>query len=395
MKFLHLLSLCLCVALFVSSCSTDRKDKEKEPLKLEKSSFGDIRLWRNDKHASALSAFRNSCSRIVKRNPDDIFAEFSSDHVIRYSDLQKPCNVALNQKTYIYDNAQAREFFETYFTPWIVYAGNDRTGLFTGYYEPLLHGSLTRHGKYQTPLRRRPDDLVMVNLGIFSDELKGKRIAGRVNENGYLMPFETREEISGGKLHNEKDLPVIWVDDPVDAFFLHIQGSGRVQLDDGRIIRLGYDGQNGHDYYAIGRELVKNGEIKKENVSLQSIRKWLADNPYKAEDLMNLNKSYVFFRILDDKGAIGGEGVPLTPERSLAVDHGKIPYGLPIWLETEPPAIGEKPFTSLMIAQDTGGAIKGAVRGDVFWGHGKRAEYLAGQMKSQGRYWILLPKYAD
>ncbi|MEM7651032.1 MAG: MltA domain-containing protein, partial [Pseudomonadota bacterium] len=171
-----------------------------------------------------------------------------------------------------------------------------------------------------------------------------------------------------------------------------IQGSGVVQLDDGGVMRIGYAGQNGHVYYAIGRELIKRGDIEKEDVSLQSIRSWLEANPDQADEIMNTNESYVFFQELKGEGPLGGSGVALTPGRSLAVDRSLLAYGLPLWADIEAPIDGAPHIQRLMVAQDTGGAIRGPVRGDVFWGYGERAETLAGPMKSQGRYWALLPK---
>ncbi|MCD8497301.1 MAG: MltA domain-containing protein [Alphaproteobacteria bacterium] len=258
--------------------------------------------------------------------------------------------------------------------------------------KPLSKGSRHKHGPYQTPLYTRPDDLVMVNLGEFREELKGQRIAGRVI-GGNLKPYETRAQIVEGQWpHNDKAF--LWVDSPADAFFVQIQGSGLVEMDTGENIRIGYAGQNGHPYYAIGRELVKRGELTKDNVSMQAIEDWLNTHPGKAEELMNTNRSYVFFKESPDTqgGPTGGENLPLTPLRSLAVDRSLLPYGLPLYVDAAEPVPGYGPFRRLMIAQDTGGAIIGPVRGDVFWGHGQTAEELAGPMKAEGRYWALLPK---
>ena len=280
-----------------------------------------------------------------------------------------------------------QSFFENNFTPYQVSAGTDTSGLFTGYYEASLKGSRTQSAVYHTPLRARPDDLVMVQLGDFRDKLKGQRIAGRI-VNGKLKPYETHEEIVRGQMPAHQDKPLVWVDDAVDSFFLQIQGSGIVTMDDGSVMRVGYAGQNGHAYYAIGRELIKRGELTKENVSMQSIRAWLDQNPDKAQEIMFTNKSYVFFRELNGEGPLGGEGIALTPERSLAIDRSIIPYGMPVWLSLDHPHIKDK----MMVTQDTGGAIRGPVRGDYFWGHGVRAENMAGTMKAQGRYWFLMPK---
>lgn len=374
----------LFVILFLPSCVSGDFDTE-SPLELTKADFSDLDGWRSDYHSEALGAFRISCSRIIKQSPEKKFGPLDS----YYGDWQYPCREALSMSSY--SNEQAKEFFERFFEPWRASAGNNKKGLFTGYYEPSLQASLVRHGNYQTPVYARPDDLVMVDLGEFRDNLKGQRIAGRVNS-GRLRPFEDRSEITAGKLSLPQEKIIAWSNDPVGVFFLQIQGSGRLILDNGNEIRVGYDGQNGHPYYAIGRELIKRGELEKEKVSLQSIRIWLESNPDLAQEIMNTNRSYVFFRTFDGEGPLGGEGVPLTPGRSLAVDRAKLAYGVPIWLNASSPVDREPPLRRLLVSQDTGGAINGAVRGDVFWGYGKRAEYLAGYMKSEGSYWLLLPK---
>jgi membrane-bound lytic murein transglycosylase A len=283
--------------------------------------------------------------------------------------------------------------------------GVEREGLFTGYYEPELRGSRRRHGPYQTPLYREPGDLIQVDLGAFREDLEGRRIAGRI-VGGRLEPYHDRRSIDRGALAG-RDLELVWVDDPVDAFFLQVQGSGRIVLEDGTVLRVGYDAQNGHPYTAIGRELVERGEMPLEEVSLQSIRRWLEAHPEEAPDLMATNASYVFFRMLGGAGPLGSLGVPLTPGRSVAVDPRFLPLGAPVWLAGSMPAlpdevasgpsteptepIGSLPLRRLLVAQDTGGAIRGPVRGDVFWGAGERAEAVAGRMKHPGRLWLLLP----
>jgi membrane-bound lytic murein transglycosylase A len=289
------------------------------------------------------------------------------------------------------DARAAKAFFEQWFAPYEMRAaGGSAEGLFTGYYEASLRGSRVKGGAYTVPLHKRPADLVMVELGEFREELKGQRIAGRVTD-GKLKPYEDRARITAGQWPHDDEV-LAWVDSATDAFFLEIQGSGVVQMDDGTTMRVGYDGQNGHPYYAIGRELVKRGILPKEKVSMQAIRDWLAENPDQARDMMNLNKSYVFFRELTGGGPLGAENVVLTPARSLAVDNGKMAYGVPVWIDTAPPAEGQARLRRLMVAQDTGGAIRGAVRGDVFFGYGPQAEAQAGVMKSRGRSWLLLPR---
>ena len=269
-----------------------------------------------------------------------------------------------------------------------------RIGLFTGYFEPLLHGSRRRSERYGVPLYTQPSDLVMVDLGRFRDDLRGRRVAGRVRGRS-LEPYDDREAIVAGSLAG-RGLELIWVDDAIDAFFLHIQGSGRVELDDGSIFRVGYAAQNGHPYHAIGRTLVDWGELTLDEVSLQSIDAWLRANADRAGEVMATNDSYVFFRQIRGEGPIGAQGVPLTPERSLAVDRQHVPLGVPVWLDAmTPAAAAEAPDERrqwLLVAQDTGGAIRGSVRGDVFWGAGERARAIAGRMAHRGRYWVLVPR---
>jgi len=377
-RFILLCLLCILVA-----CEPAPQDAD---LKLTPATFADLPGWSQDDLTAIVPAWTRSCQRIMKRPADSPLGPLEAAGTnatwqavcAEYLALESPSSERL------------RTFFQTHFTPYQVTAGNEPEGLFTGYYEAHLRGSLVRQGPYNTPLYARPDDLVMVQLGDFREDLKGRRIAGRVVE-GNLKPYETRADIVQVKWpHNEKVL--LWVDDPVDAFFVQIQGSGVVELPGGDTMRIGYAGQNGHPYYAIGRELIERGALTKEKVSMQSIREWLAANPGEASQVMNTNQSYVFFRAIRGEGPIGGEGVALTPDRSLAIDRSLLPYGMPVWLVAEHPSAAESPIQRLMIAQDTGGAIRGPVRGDVFWGYGEQAEAMAGQMKSKGQYWLLLPK---
>jgi membrane-bound lytic murein transglycosylase A len=377
---IRLFSLLFFCAAVIASC--EKIDPEKAPLVLKPAAYEDLRGWAEDDQDAALEAFEKSCVRILKQDAAKPFGPDDSFGV--YGDWQPACKALPAHKK------EARAFFERWFTPWQATAGGLKDGLFTGYYEASLRGAREKGGAYIYPLLRRPPDLVMVELGDFRDELKGYRIAGRV-KSGTLKPYEDRAAIVAGDLPPEDVLPLAWVSDPVGAFFLQIQGSGRIMFKDGGEMRVGYDAQNGHPYYAIGRALVKRG-MKKEDVSMQSIRAWLEAHKDEAEDVMNINPSYVFFRELRGAGPLGAANIALTPGRSLAVDHARLPYGAPVWVDAAPPAPGDAPLKRLFIAQDTGGAIRGAVRGDVFWGYGKNAEEKAGVMKSPGRSWILLPK---
>lgn len=374
-----------CFCLLMASCSTILPSSHQETTpNLTPVSFSDLPQWQHDNLAEALVAFSKSCARMEKTDAAKSFSLGGT-----YQSWQKACRERPVQG----DNVAARAYFESYFTPYAVSVGGASEGLFTGYYEAALEGSALQGGVYQTPLRARPDDLVMVNLGEFRPELKGQRVAGRVKD-GYLKPYDDRAAIENGKLPDAVDKPLYWVDSAVDAFFLQVQGSGVVTLPDGSTARVGYNGQNGHPYTAIGKELMARGALTKDNVSMQTIRGWLAENPREAVDVMRTNKSYVFFKKLDTSGPIGGEGVVLTPERSLAVDNSLWPYGMPVFLSANHPA-GGAPLQRLMVAQDTGGAIKGAVRGDFFWGYGETAAHNAGLMQSRGTMWVLLPKGVD
>jgi peptidoglycan lytic transglycosylase A len=359
-------------------------------LVLEPAGFADLPGWQEDAIEDAVPAFLKSCRRIDAL-PDGAPVD-DEPFAGKASDWKPACAAAAALPAG--DRQAARRFFETHFRPWTARNNRNPLGLFTGYYEPLLHGSRKRGGKYTIPLYTRPPELVMVDLGRFREDLKGKRIAGKVMD-GDLVPYPDRHEIDAGALSGRK-LEIVWVDDPVDAFFLHVQGSGRVQLAEGGELRLGYAAQNGHPYTAIGRELITRGELRPADVSLQSIRAWIAAHPDQAQDLMEKNASYVFFQTLEGEGPLGAQGIPLTPGRSLAVDLGYMPLGVPLWLVTGYPAPHEgepdRKLRRLVIAQDTGGAIRGPIRGDVFWGFGKDAEAIAGRMKHRGRMWVLLPR---
>lgn len=265
------------------------------------------------------------------------------------------------------------------------------SGLITGYYQPLLKGSRSRSERYRYPLYSRPADLVTVELGSVYPELNGRRLRGKLS-GSKLAAYYSRGEIDLAQsplAGNE----LIWVDDIVDLFFLQIQGSGIIQLENGQQVPVGYADQNGHPYQSIGRVLIERGELTADKASMQGIKDWGRRNPEKLRDLLNSNPSYVFFRELPGglHGPIGALGVPISGERSIAIDPRYIPLGAPVWLSTTQPN-SSKPLQRLVMAQDTGGAIKGPVRADFFWGAGFEAGRQAGAMKQQGRLWVLLPK---
>jgi membrane-bound lytic murein transglycosylase A len=306
------------------------------------------------------------------------------------SDWKEPCTVARDVDAG--SEKAVRLFFESFFVPHQVRNpdGSDN-GLVTGYYEPLLRGARKRGGPFQTPLHRAPDDLITVDLATLYPELKSLR--GRLVGNK-LVPYPSRAQMTESGALAGKEL--LWVDDPIEAFFLQVQGSGRVQLTDTKeTVRIAYADQNGHPYKSIGRYLVDKGELTLDQASAQNIKAWFLAHPERRQELLNANPSYVFFREekLSDpvRGPKGALGVPLTPERSIAIDPQFIPLGAPVFLATTQPGT-DTPLQRLMVAQDTGGAIRNPVRADFFWGFGAEAGEKAGRMKQRGMMWVLLPK---
>jgi membrane-bound lytic murein transglycosylase A len=343
--------------------------------------------WSDDRVDEAWSAFRVGCTALVASPTTRAL-------------WQAPCSAA--NAVPASDRNAVRSYFEAHFSPYQVAAADGRgTGTITGYYEPLLAGSRTRDANFHVPLHAAPDDLLAIDLTELYPEFKDKRLRGRV-EGRRVVPYWSRADIDGGKAPGVAGA-LVYVEDPVDAFFLQIQGSGRVRLPDGSVIRVGYADQNGHPYRSIGRILVERGELPLERASLQGIREWGRRNPAKLGPLLDENPSYVFFREVpapapgtleaEIDGPIGTLGVPLLAERTLAVDPRSIPLGAPVFLATTYP-LSTRPLTRLMLAQDTGGAIRGAVRADFFWGFGDDAGRQAGRMKQDGRMWILWPRTA-
>ncbi|HEY1150835.1 MAG TPA: murein transglycosylase A [Pseudoduganella sp.] len=331
--------------------------------------------WDRDDLRAAWPAFMQSCSKLAAQ-----------------ADWKEPCAIARNVDSNNEDSI--RLFFESFLQPHKVVApdGAD-SGLITGYYEPLLRGSRKKGGAYTAPLYKVPDDMVIVDLGSVYPELQGKRVRGKL-KGKRVTPYPAREEIAKDGLPGSE---LLWVDDPVDAFFLEVQGSGRVQLSDNETVRVAYADQNGRGYESIGKWLVQQGELTVDQASAQGIKAWIAGHPTRMQELFNVNPSYVFFReekLPDPKvGPRGTLNVPLTPQRSVAIDRSQIPLGVPVYLSTTQPA-SDIPFQRLMLAQDTGGAIKGPIRMDIFFGFGAEAAESAGRMKQRGNIWVLLPKAA-
>ena len=378
----------LAAAFLAASCVA--KPPPPDRLTLFATDFDHLAGWREDDEGAALAALRKSCDAFAKQPPDTPVGPGGLAGTA--GDWGAPCAEAARLDGA--DDTAARRFFEAAFLPFGVANNGDPSGLFTGYYEAELRGSRRREGSFTIPLLRRPADLVMVELGRFRPAWRGERIAGRV-ENGRLEPYASRAAIERGALA-QRNLELFWVDDPVDAFFLQIQGSGRIRLPDGSVARVGYDGQNGLPYVPIGRLLVERGALTRETVSMQTIRAWLAAHPAEAASLMDENPSYVFFREMaadvDGGGPLGAQGVALTAGRSLAVDRAFLPLGAPLWLDLQDSAERNGRLHRLVVAQDTGGAIRGPVRGDLFWGFGPQAAERAGMMKDRGTYYLLLPR---
>ncbi len=314
----------------------------------------------------ALEAFRISCPSLMKR------ADQSG--LTQGSDWNSACAAASS-----WPEASANEFFSRYFEAVQVGPG---AAFVTGYYEPEISGSRARQPGYGVPIYRRPPDLIDVNLGLFSDSLKGKTIRGKVQGTNFV-PFEERAQIVAGSLAG-RGLELAWAADPIEFFFLQVQGSGRLLLADGSVMRIGYDGQNGRDYTGIGKLMKDRGLIQAG--SMQDIMAWLRANPTEGAKIMNENKSFVFFRELNGAGPLGALGVPVTAEATVAADPRYVPLGAPVLL-----SLDRAEPNGIWIAQDTGGAIKGANRFDTFWGAGVRAREIAGGMSARGSALILLP----
>jgi len=329
--------------------------------------------WNNDNLAEALPAFLLSCNALKSA------AEWAS-----------PCAAAAQIRKA--DPLAARQFFESAFAAWLVHNADGGTeGLVTGYYEPLLHGSRVFGRTYRFPIYGVPADLLVIDLAESNPDLKGIRLRGRMQDKK-VVPYYTRAEIERG-LAPLRGREILWVDDPVDLFFLHVQGSGRVRLPGGETIRVGFAEHNGHPYKSVGKILVERGELTVDKASMQGIKQWAAKNPGRLTPLLQLNPAYIFFREMPESplGPVGALGVPLTPGRSIAVDAMTTPLGAPVFLSTTSP-LSSRPLNRLVLAQDTGTAIKGAVRADFFWGFGDEAGQSAGRMRQNGRMWILYPR---
>jgi membrane-bound lytic murein transglycosylase A len=330
-------------------------------LTLAPARFDQLNGWRDDRVSLAVPALLRSCAAFLSK-PDSaaLDARPKGADFGTVGEWRGPCGLAAALPAG--DDAAARRFFETEFAPLLAGNNGNSDGLFTGYFEITLNGSRQRTGAYQTPLHKRPPE----------------------------PRRHTRAEIEDGALAG-KGLELLWVDDPIDAFFLEIQGSGRVRLREGGMTRVGYDGSNGKPYVAVGRLLIERGELPREKVTMAGITGWMKANPKDGAALRRENPSYVFFREITGPGPLGAQRVVLSPGRSLAVDRAFLSLSIPLWLEAQE-RFSPTMIRRLVVAQDTGGAIKGPVRGDLFWGHGDAAASGAGAMNARGRYYLLLPK---
>lgn len=359
---------------------------------LRQVTFKQLPGWEKAELKKSLLTFQTSCRAFIKQNPDRFVGTDQID--LQAKDWQPACRAALNINPI--SEPIAKSFFQHWFAPVEFYEGKRVPGLFTGYYMPLLKGSTTQSAQFNVPLYETPSDMISVDLGLFSKDLTNRKVVGRVDA-GTLQPYYTREQINKGSV-NDVARVLLWVNSPIDRLFLEIQGSGIIEFEDGKKMYVGYASQNGHPYTPIAGVLIKKGEMTKQNASMQGIKKYLEAHPEEMDEVINQNKSFVFFRKLTLDAALGSQGVALTPGYSLAIDRQWIPMGAPLWLDTSRPdsknPSSSKPMQRLMIAQDTGGAIKGKVRGDVFWGGGDKATLIAGHMKNEGHYWLLLPKQA-
>ena len=376
-------SNCDCVQQIPSAADQTKPVIMQDYALLKPVQWQDIDGFSEDDMRAAWPAWQQSCSTLINKTAKN---KTQSNQ----QSWQAVCSAAsaLNKPSKQMIQAYFMQYFNVYSTSNV---DDTNTGLITGYYEPLLKGSRNKSSQYPYPLYKQPTDLITVELGETYPELKNKRLRGKLKGNK-LLPYPTRAEIEttpSPLAGNE----LVWINDLVDGFFLQVQGSGLVQFESGDNMHVGYADQNGQTYNSIGRVLIERGELSKDQAGMQGIKDWARNNPQKLRDLLNANPSYVFFRELPVglSGPLGALGVPLTAERSVAIDPRYVPLGAPIFLATTLPN-SNKALKKLMVAQDTGGAIKGGVRADYFWGAGEAAGKQAGSMKQQGKIWVLLPK---
>lgn len=364
---------------------------------LEPVSFSDLKGWQEDDPSAAVSAFRRSCTALLRRpdNPDMRPVERGLREACeRLSLYREPVSAIA-----------ARIFFEQNFRPARIARLGEESGFITGYYEPEIEGSLTRRDGFDHPIYRKPNELVSraqkpskINRPVRESARKSKT---GVRQGARIAAFHDRAAIDDGALKG-RGLEICWLKDPIDSFFAHIQGSARIRLSDGKLLRINYSAQNGHPYFAVGRSLIERGIVPADEMSMDKIRLFISEHPEEGRELMRMNRSYIFFREVNELGAdaepIGAQGVSLTRNRSIAVDRNLHIYGTPFWIDATLPLKSEKSqdrFRRLMVAQDTGGAIIGPARADIYFGPGLEAGSVAGRLRHPGQFYMLVPNYAD
>jgi membrane-bound lytic murein transglycosylase A len=360
---------------------------------LEPVAWNDLDGWAVDDHAAAFATFLASCRAVAKRKPG------SDDARPMYDGLIDVCRRAL--KAVPLDADGARAFFEHNFRPLRITPLDASAGFLTGYYEPIVEGSRTASADYAVPVYRRPSNLIVPGRRAGADASlpNGGRVGRRIGRRK-IVPYYERAEIEQGVLDG-RELEICWLKDPVDLFFSQIQGSARVRLEDGSMLRLNYDAHNGHPYTPVGRVLIERKIYSRDQMSMDRIRAWMTANPDEGKDLRRMNKSYVFFRLAnlsEHDEALGAQGIPLTANRSIAVDRKLHVYGTPFFIEADLPIADETPttkFRRLTIAQDTGSAIVGPARADIYFGTGEMAGRVSGRIKSPGRFVMLVPNELD
>ena len=370
----------VCLVL-LTSCSAEDKTEISDAVDfdLKRSQFEQLDGWREENLEDFAPALNGVCDYIKIKK---ISYLKSNRFSYSLSDYHRHCAVMKDIK----NPTELKKYIESNFVPYLVVSKGNDEGKFTSYYEANIRASLVKDAKYRYPIYGKPNDLVEVNLRDFDRNLPNKRLVGRVKD-GKLIKYYTREEIDKGVL----DAPVIlWGDDPVDIYIMQIQGSAIATLPDGKEVRVGYAENNGHSFRGIGSILIEKGLIKPKDSSMPKVREWLRNNGDAAHKNMLLNNRFIFHKIVKADGPIGAMGLPLVAGRSIAIDKKYIPLGSMVWLETSSP--DGKKIHKMVMAEDVGSAIKGAVRGDYFWGHGEDALHYAGRMNSSGRYFILLPR---
>ncbi len=363
----------------------------RDTLKLTRVKFSDLPGWTDDKLAEAVPSFLSSCAVVATLNDGDPMGH--DGHGGKAGQWRKACAAAARVKPG--DDAAARAMFEAEFVPWSAAGKAGPEGKLTGYNVQQIRASRKKGGKYQIPIYDRPKDLVMIDLSKHIPDAHGRRIWGKLDPKGEVAPYPTRAEIRKGALAGQ-NLEIMYADDPVDVLFAHIEGSAKAIMDDGSVVWLEFAGKNGRAYRGVGGVLKSMGELQAPGSgTMQGIRKWFAEHPGKFDQVVDQSSSFVFFRESPKPGAVGSQMVVLTPQRSMAVDRAFIAHSTPIWVDTRAPIVGQQgtaPWRQLLIAQDTGGGILGAVRGDIYWGDDLAAAERSGRMGGPGKYWLLLPK---